>query len=115
MAVKRLFGLTSAHRQPNANHQDYLRRICGALQNSSRFELAEAMIRTDLALGRHAARFGGSGAFVRRIQTSAYRQEVAPRLEDLHEGMGASEYGLAMPISKRVRRGRGCLPLALMW
>lgn len=106
-AVERLLADFST-RHPNATNQDYSAYL-RALAEFIRFELAEGDDQNRLALGRHA--HDGLVAFVRQYPDSAYRQEVAPRLEDLHEGMASAEYGLAMTDIETGRRDVGAARL----
>ncbi|MFO7704853.1 MAG: outer membrane protein assembly factor BamD [Halopseudomonas sp.] len=99
-AVERLLADFQA-RHPNAANQDYSAYL-RALAEFVRFELAEGDDQDRLAVGRRA--HDGLVAFVRQYPDSAYRQEVAPRLEALHEGMAGAEYGLAMAD---IESGRG--------
>lgn len=91
-------------RHPEANNQDYSAYL-QALSEFVRFELAEADDQARLTIGRRA--HDGLVAFVRQYPDSAYRQEVAPRLESLHEGMADAEVGLAMADIEAGRRELG--------
>lgn len=106
-AVERLLA-DFGTRHPNATNQDYSAYL-RALADFIRFELAEGDDQNRLALGRRA--HDGLVAFVRQYPDSAYRQEVAPRLEDLHEGMAGAEYGLAMSDIETGRRDVGAARL----
>lgn len=103
--VERLLGdFDTRHVEPpNADYSAYLL----ALAEFIRFELAAGDDRERLAIGRRA--HDGLVAFVRRYPDSAYRQEVAPRLEALHEGMARAEYQLALGD---IESGRGELGIS---
>ncbi len=73
----------------HADYSEYLWALAGVL----RFELEQGDDRQRLETGRDAhARLV---RFVRNYPESSYRQNVAPRLEEIHEGMARSEYRLA--------------------
>lgn len=91
-------------RHPDANNQDYSAYL-RALAEFVRFELTEGDDQDRLAVGRRA--HDGLVAFVRQYPDSAYRQEVAPRLEALHEGMASAEYALALADIESGRRELG--------
>ncbi|MFT6465910.1 MAG: hypothetical protein ACJARL_002729 [Halopseudomonas sp.] len=91
-AVERLLTDFQA-RHPAAANLDYSAYLL-ALAQFIRFELAEGDDQARLTTGRRA--HDGLVAFVRQYPESSYRQEVAPRLEALHEGMASAEYGLAL-------------------
>lgn len=91
-------------RHPSATNQDYSAYL-RALAEFIRFELAEGDDQDRLVVGRRA--HDGLVAFVRQYPDSAYRQEVAPRLEALHEGMAGAEFGLAMADIESGRRELG--------
>ncbi|WP_022963362.1 outer membrane protein assembly factor BamD [Halopseudomonas pelagia] len=91
-------------RHPNATNQDYSAYL-RALAEFVRFELVEGDDQERLTVGRRA--HDGLVGFVRQYPDSAYRQEVAPRLEALHEGMAGAEYGLAMADIESGRRELG--------
>lgn len=73
----------------HADYSEYLWALAGVL----RFELEEGDDRQRLETGRAAHERLVS--FVRNHPESSYRQDVAPRLEEIHEGMARSEYRLA--------------------
>lgn len=75
---------------PNVDYSVYLL----ALVDYVRFELAEGDPNSRLGAGRKAHE--QLVAFVRSYPDSAYRQEVVPRLEALHEGMARAEYHIAL-------------------
>lgn len=89
------------HDAPNPDYSDYLL----ALTDYVRFELAEGDATEQLVAGRRA--HNQLVAFVRAYPDSAYRSEVAPRLEALHEGMAKAEYRLAMADIETGRREMG--------
>lgn len=91
-------------RHPAATNLDYSAYLL-ALSEFIRFELAEGDDQARLTIGRRA--HDGLVAFVRQYPDSAYRQEVAPRLESLHEGMADAEVGLAMADIEAGQRERG--------
>lgn len=91
-------------RHPAARNQDYSAYLL-ALAEFIRFELAEGDDQASLTIGRRA--HDGLVAFVRQYPDSSYRQEVAPRLEALHEGMADAEFGLAMTDIEAGRREVG--------
>lgn len=86
---------------PNPDYSDYLL----ALTDFVRFELAEGDASEQLTAGRRA--HDRLVDFVRSYPQSAYRTEVAPRLEALHEGMARAEYRLAMGEIEKRRREIG--------
>lgn len=86
---------------PNPDYSVYLL----ALTDFVRFELAEGDAPAQLTAGRKA--HDQLVAFVRAYPESAYRAEVAPRLEALHEGMARAEYRLAMTDIEKGRRELG--------
>lgn len=86
---------------PNPDYSDYLL----ALTDFVRFDLAEGDAVEQLKAGRRA--HDGLVTFVRAYPESAYRAEVAPRLEALHEGMARAEYRLAMGEIEKGRREVG--------
>lgn len=102
-AVERLLvGYQERHDSPpNPDYSDYLL----ALTDFVRFELAEGDAIAQLAAGRRA--HDQLVAFVRAYPDSAYRNEVAPRLETLHEGMARAEYRLAMTDIEKGRHEVG--------
>lgn len=101
--VERLLGGYSDRHvnAPNPDYSDYLL----ALTDFVRFELAEGDAVEQLKAGRRAHDLLVS--FVRTYPESAYRAEVAPRLEALHEGMARAEYRLAMGEIEKGRREAG--------
>lgn len=86
---------------PNPDYSEYLL----ALTDFVRFELAEGDAASQLKAGRKS--HDQLVAFVRNYPESAYRNEVAPRLETLHEGMARAEYRLAMTDIEKGRREMG--------
>lgn len=64
-----------------------------ALTDFVRFESSAGDAQQRLALGRQA--HNHMARFVRAYPESSYRHEIAPRLEQLHEGMARAEYQLA--------------------
>ncbi|SDU16809.1 outer membrane protein assembly factor BamD [Halopseudomonas salegens] len=75
--------------QEHADYSEYLWALAGVLH----FELEQGDDRKRLETGREAhARLV---RFVRDHPESSYRQDVVPRLEEIHEGMARSEYRLA--------------------
>lgn len=102
-AVERLLAEFQG-RHPNAPNQDYSAYLL-ALAEFIRFELIEGDDQERLAVGRRA--HDGLVAFVRQYPDSAYRQEVVPRFEALHEGLASAEYGLAMADMESGRREMG--------
>ena len=102
-AVERLLTDFQA-RHPAAANLDYSAYLL-ALAQFIRFELAEGDDQARLTTGRRA--HDGLVAFVRQYPESSYRQEVAPRLEALHEGMASAEYGLALADIEAGRRELG--------
>lgn len=101
--VERLLdGYNDRHRNaPNPDYSVYLL----ALTDFVRFQLAEGDAMQQLIAGRRA--HDQLVAFVRAYPESAYRAEVAPRLEALHEGMARAEYRLAMGNLEKGRREMG--------
>lgn len=88
----------------HADYSEYLWALAGVL----RFELEEGDDRQRLETGRAAHE--RLVRFVRNYPGSRYRQDVAPRLEEIHEGMARSEYRLARftaengnPVEARTR------------
>lgn len=73
----------------NADYSAYLWALAGVL----RFQLVEGDDHQRLTDGREAHR--RLVDFVRTYPASGYRQEVAPLLQDIHEGMARAEYQLA--------------------
>ncbi len=86
---------------PNPDYSDYLL----ALTDFVRFELAEGDAVAQLTAGRRA--HDRLVTFVRTYPESAYRPEVAPRLETLHEGMARAEYRLAIGEIEKGKRELG--------
>lgn len=105
--VERLLtGYQERHGSPtNPDYSDYLL----ALTDYVRFELAEGDATAQLKAGRRA--HDQLVTFVRTYPESAYRDEVAPRLESLHEGMARAEYRLAMGDIEKGRREMGAARL----
>lgn len=91
-------------RHPAAANLDYSAYLL-ALAEFIRFELVEGDYQSRLTIGRRA--HDGLVALLRQYPESAYRQEVAPRLEALHEGMASAEYGLALADIEAGRRELG--------
>ncbi|MFN3579305.1 MAG: outer membrane protein assembly factor BamD [Pseudomonas sp.] len=103
LTVERLLGdyVTRHGNAPNVDYSVYLL----ALTEFIRFELAEGDANDRLSIGRRAHEAFVS--FVRRYPESAYRPEVAPRLEMLHEGMAKADYQLAIADIEAGRREVG--------
>lgn len=102
-AVERLLsGYNERHVDPPfPDYSDYLL----ALSDLVRFEAAVGDDRERLVLGRRAHE--RLAQFVRAYPNSAYRSEVAPRLEQLHEGMARAEYQLAQLALETQAREEG--------
>lgn len=84
-------------RYPDAAYADYSAYLA-ALNLFMRFEASLGDEQQRLATGRaaHAALVG----FVRKYPQSEYRSEVAPRLQQILEGMAMAELGLARELAE---------------
>jgi len=102
-AVERLLS-TYNERHVDPPHPDYSAYLL-ALTDLVRFEAAVGDDRERLAAGRRAHE--RLAQFVRAYPNSSYRPEVAPRLEQLHEGMARAEYQLAQLALETQAREEG--------
>jgi outer membrane protein assembly factor BamD (BamD/ComL family) len=102
-AVERLLGdYQTRHVDPP--FPDYSAYLL-ALTDLVRFEAALGDDRERLAIGRNAHQ--ALVQFVRAYPDSSYRSEVAPRLEQLLEGMARAEYQLAQLALETQARDQG--------